>query len=520
MKVSLWAEIRRLHEIEGLSHREIARRVGCHRKTVSKAVALSQPPDEGASSKRGSILDPYKAKIDQLVAQSPELSAVRIWEEIRNGPNGYPGSVILVRRYVRKNRPARGRVYQEVSYEPGQAMQVDWGDCGQINIENTSRKVSVFVAVLCYSRLCYIEFTLSQRKAEFYRAIVGALEFFEGSPRRIIFDNLKAAVVNGSGRNACLHPEFLALCGHFCLEPIACQRRDPESKGMVEASVRYVKHNALQGRADQLTCWDDYRQLAITWRDEVANVRLHQRTRQRPLDRFGQERLHLRALPQVRLDTDEIVPALVTSHARIKFDGNRYSVPPEFVRKPVTIRAHATQVRVIYQGREIASHPRSYARGELISKTEHQLQALQMRKRTRAHHLESEFDALGEAAREFHLKLQSRPVKTTHHLRRLLGLVRLYGRQEVLQAIARANEFQTYDAAYVESLLLQQRRRQQLPSPMPLRPKRQELLEGMDLEEPDLATYDQLFGSNQDDQEPESEQPPQSDQQGPEHDQT
>ena len=114
------------------------------------------------------------------------------------------------------------------------------------------RNVSVLVAVLCYSRLCYIEFCLSQRKAEFYRAITNAITFFGGSPRRIIFDNLKSAVVNGSARNAHMHREFVALCGHFCLEPIACARRDPESKGIVEGSVRYVKHNALAGRADHL----------------------------------------------------------------------------------------------------------------------------------------------------------------------------------------------------------------------------------------------------------------------------
>ena len=69
------------------------------------------------------------------------------------------------------------------------------------------------MAVLCYSRMAYIEFTLSQRKAEFYRSLVHALEFFGASPRALIFDNLKTAVINGSGRAACFHPEFLALCG-------------------------------------------------------------------------------------------------------------------------------------------------------------------------------------------------------------------------------------------------------------------------------------------------------------------
>ncbi|MFH1417735.1 MAG: IS21 family transposase [Planctomycetota bacterium] len=501
MEVSLWAEIRRLHEVEGLSQRAIARRLHCCRSTVGKALALSRPPDATQRVSRGSVLEPYKPKIDALVARYPELSAVRLWEEIHKGPDGYQGSVITVRRYVRTIRPARGRVYQEVVYEPGQAIQVDWGHCGQIKIENTTRKVSVLVAVLCYSRLCYIEFTLSQRKAEFYRAIAHALEFWGGSPRRIIFDNLKAAVLNGSGRHACLHPEFLALCGYFCLEPIACERRDPESKGMVEAHVRYVKHNALQGRLEQLTTWQDYQQLAVTWRDEVANVRLHQTTRERPLDRFEQERSCLRPLPKVPLDTDEVVTAVVTSHARISFDGNRYSVPPEVARKPVVLRANADQVRVLYEGREVARHQRSYGRRQLICQAEHQLQALQMRRRIRGRHLEEAFDALGEVAREFHLKLRTRPVRTTHHLRRLLGLVRLYGRAEVLAAIARAHEYQTYDAAYVETLLLQERRRRELPSPTALRPQRQELIDEIDVEDPDPSLYDRFLETGEDEEE-------------------
>jgi transposase len=84
-------------------------------------------------------------------------------------------------------------------------MQVDRGECSRVPIGNTIRKVSVFVAVLCYSRMTYIEFTLSQRKAEFYRCLVHALEFFGASPRAIIVDNLKTAVINGSGRATRAH---------------------------------------------------------------------------------------------------------------------------------------------------------------------------------------------------------------------------------------------------------------------------------------------------------------------------
>ena len=338
MNVALWAEIRRLAEIERLSGCAISRRLRCSRHTVAAALKLDRPPVRQAV-RRASILDPYKAKVNALLAKSPELSAERIREEIARGPEGYTGSVISVRRYLRTVRPARGRVYQEVHYEPAQAMQIDWGECGRVQIGATTRKVSVFVAVLCYSRLMYIEFALSQRKAEFYRGLVNALNFFGGSPRAIIFDNLKAAVLNGSGRSACFHPEFLALCGHFCMQPIACERRNPESKGIVERGVRYVKQNALAGRAEELTHFEDYLALAPRWLDQVANARIHETTRERPMDRFGHERSLLRKLPAIPFNTDEVVPAVVTPHARIEFDGNRYSTPPGLARRPVTIRA-------------------------------------------------------------------------------------------------------------------------------------------------------------------------------------
>jgi hypothetical protein len=255
----------------------------------------------------------------------------------------------------------------------------------------------------------------------------------------------------------------------------------------------------LQGRTEELARWEDYQNFAFYWRDEVANVRLHQTTKERPRDRFEKERGLLRPLPAVPFETDEVVSVVVNSHARVKFDGNRYSVPPEVARKTALLRASQTQVRVFYQGREVACHARSYQRGWLICDTAHQLQALELRSRARAHHVEETFDALGEEARRFHLELRRRPVKTTVHLRRLLKLVQLYSRQEVLAAIARANQYQTYDAAYVETILLQERRRRELPSPTQVRPKRAELVDEIDLDEPNPGVYDRLC-DDQDDQ--------------------
>jgi len=315
----------------------------------------------------------------------------------------------------------------------------------------------------------------------------------------LIFDNLKAAVLNGSGRSACLHPEFLALCGYFCLQPVACARRDPESKGVVEGGVRYVKHNALAGRADELTRFEDYLALLPYWRDQVANLRQHETTHERPLDRFQQERALLRPLPALSFDTDEVVPAVVSPHARIAFDGNRYSVPPRFVRRPITLRANREELRLLHEGQVVAQHVRSYERGQLLVLPEHRLAALTLRQRPCQQALEQAFDAWGPEARAFHLGLNSRPVKTSVHVRRLWGLAQLYGRTEVLAAMTRALALATYDAASVENLLLAERRRRQLPTPTLPTPQRRELIDDIELEPADPARYDRFCHDTEED---------------------
>ena len=437
MNVALWAEIRRLAEIDHLSGRVIARRLHCSRHTVAAALELPQPPaPQAARPLAGSVPGSDQGAVGQI-----------------SRPVG--------RAHPRGDRPRTAGLHRR--------------------------------------RLLFIEFTLSQRQAEFYRSLVNALTFFGGSPRQLIFDNLKAAVLNGSGRSACFHPDFLALCGYFCLQPVPCARRDPESKGVVEGGVRYVKHNALAGRADELTRFEDYLALAPYWRDQVANLRSHETTHERPLDRFQQERALLRPLPALSFDTDEVVPAVVSPHARIAFDGNRYSVPPRFVRRPITLRANREELRLLHEGQVVAQHVRSYERGQLLVLPEHRLAALTLRQRPCQQALEQAFDAWGPEARAFHLGLNSRPVKTSVHVRRLWGLAQLYGRTEVLAAISRALALATYDAASVENLLLAERRRQQLPTPTLPTPQRRELIDDIELEPADPARYDRFCHDTEED---------------------
>ena len=107
MNVALWAEIRRLAEIEKLSGWAISRQLHCSRHTVATALKLDQPPKREVA-RRTSLLDTHRPKIDALLAKYPELSAVRVREEIARGPDGYTGSACTLRRYLRTIRPAHG----------------------------------------------------------------------------------------------------------------------------------------------------------------------------------------------------------------------------------------------------------------------------------------------------------------------------------------------------------------------------------------------------------------------------
>ena len=498
MNVALWAEIRCLAEIDKLSGRVIARRLHCSRHTVAAALQLQQPPAPQAA-RRVSLLDPYVDQIKDLLVKYPDLSAVRIREEIARGPQGYTGSASVLRRYLRQVRPVRGRVYQEVHYQPAQAMQVDWGECGRVQVGSTMRRVSVFVAVLCYSRLLFIEFTLSQRKAEFYRGLVNALTFFGGSPRNLIFDNLKAAVLNGSGRSACFHPEFLALCGYFCLQPVACAGVTRNRKGLWKAACAMSSTTPwLAGPTNcsaSRTIWPWHPTGAIRW--PICGY-TRPPTSDRSIVSSRSVRCCGRCPPSPSTPTKSCRPSSARMHAS---PSTAIAIPcrRSSCADPSPFAPTADELRLLHEGQVVAQHVRSYERGQLLVLPEHRLAALTLRQRPRQQALEQEFDAWGPEAREFRLGLNSRPVKTSVHVRRLLSLAQLYGRTEVLAAIARALELATYDAAYVENLLLAERRRRQLPTPTLPTPKRRELIDDIELEPADPALYDRFCHDTEED---------------------
>ena len=188
--------------------------------------------------------------------------------------------------------------------------------------------------------------------------------------------------------------------------------------------------------ADELVRFEDYLAFAPLWRDQIANVRIHETTRERPVDRFQQERSLLRALPTIPFDTDEIVPAVVSPHARVEFDAQPLlGAAAPWHAGPSRFAPTVDEVRILHQGQVVAQHIRCYQRRQLIVLPDHRLAALTLCAGDRgAPRWNRRLMPWAPRHASSTSASERQPVKTGVHLRRLLGLARVYGSAEVLSA--------------------------------------------------------------------------------------
>jgi transposase len=182
----VFCQIRHLADEKKFSAAQIADELNLNAKTVEKWMARPTYQRRRAS-KRSSKLDPFKRQIIGLLERYNSYSAQQILQEVR--AQGYQGGCSILKEFVRLVRPARKPAYLTLQFAPGECAQVDWGSFGSITVGGTRRNLSFFVMVLCYSRLMYLEFTLSQAMDHFLSCQQHAFEFFGGVPERIMIDN-------------------------------------------------------------------------------------------------------------------------------------------------------------------------------------------------------------------------------------------------------------------------------------------------------------------------------------------
>ena len=479
-----YRRIHHLHEVDKLNLAQIARQLAVHPQTVR--FWLDEPTFRPRRTPpRPSKLDPYKALIRQWLEHYP-YSATQIFQRLRE--NGFTGGISIVREYVHTVRPHKAPAFLTLHFEPGECAQVDWGQYGTVHVGNTRRQLSFFVLVLCYSRMMYVEFTVSQTLEHFLGCHVNAFEALGARvPARIMVDNLKSAVLRRlSGEAPVFNPRYVDFARHYGFEIAPCNVGAGHEKGRVEAGVGYVKKNLLAGL--EIADFSHLNPIAREWLDTVANVRIHGETRRRPVDLFEQERDRLQPLPETVHDFANVHAVRASNRFRVTFETNRYSVPAEYASQRLTLKAWPERICLYHHDRLVARHPRSYDRHRDFEDPDHPKALLTQRHSARRQRLLKRFLTLAPCAERYYAQLQQRRLNAIHHIRKIVALSEVHGEEATARALADALHFGALGSEYIANLLESRARLSAAPGPLHLtRPS--DALE-LDLPDPDLADYD------------------------------
>jgi len=467
-----------------LNYTQAAQALGLHRQTVA---AWGQRAQYRArvQPRRRSKLDAFKKQIVAWL-EAHRYSAMQIVQRLREC--GYQGGVTIVRDFVRQVRPPAREAFLTLSFAPGEAAQVDWGEFGSIAVGGTRRRLSFFVMVLCHSRMMYVEFFVSQQMEHFLSAHLNAFAAFGGCTRRVIIDNLRSGVLRRLvGEAPVYNPRYVDFARHCGFEITACNVGKGHEKGRVERGVGYVKINLLNGlKLSDLGALDA---AAKVWLETVANVRIHGATHRMPQELFAkEERGALQALNPRPYDVARPITVRASRQFRVPLDTNKYSVPSAYASQHVTLKAYPDRLCIYHHDQLIARHVRSYDRHQDIEDPEHPKALLVQRRTAREQRLMQRFLALSSQANSYYEGLQARRTNARDHVRRIVALAEIHGEAAVARAIVDGLAFQAFSAEYVANML--EMRLRTLPEPAALQLTRRSDLLDLELPEPDLSLYD------------------------------
>ncbi len=375
-----WAELRREHFVRGVAIKELARRYGIDRNTVRRALRSDRPPGYERPP-RPSKLDPFKDEIHRLLKEDPRLPGVRVRELIE--PLGFGGGRTIVDDYLREVRPLflKPRSFQRTVYWPGEVCQWDlWEPSEPVPVGHGQvRRGWVVVACLGYSRAGAGALVFSKEAPDVLWGMARCLWSFGGLPELMVWDR-EGCLHAGGGRPT---ETYAGFCGQLPVAWHFCDPGDAQAKGAVERLQGYLETNFEPGRrfANQL----DFQLQLDAW-FEKANARTHKTLRARPVDRLGQEREAMRALPERRPDVDRRWLLRTPPDPYLRFDTNDYSLDPRLVGRRVEVRVSQREITAAVRdtGELACRHERCFARHRTITALEH-ARTLRAR-RTERHH--------------------------------------------------------------------------------------------------------------------------------------
>lgn len=457
----------------GESDRAISQALGVSRNTVRKyrewaeqaalpagelppteqlhALLQAQRP-ETHPQPRVSAVEPYRELVVRWREQGLECQA--IWQRLQR-EHGFQGSYAALWRFVSRLEGARSDVTVRCEVTPGDEAQVDFGYVGLLWDAATGRwrKAWAFVMTLSWSRHMYVEFVFDQTIETWLRLHQHAFAFFGGVPRRIVLDNLKAAIIKACFEDPVVQRSYQELAEHYGFLLAPCRVRTPEHKGKVESSVHYVQRNLLASH--DFNDLQAANQGALVWITEVAGQRIHGTTKQKPLVRFQEvEQAALLPLPAEPYDLAVWKQVKVGRDCYVTFEQAYYSVPYRLVGQQVWVRGGLTSVRIYAEHQLAAVHPRARQPGERHTVHDHLPPEKVAGLTTTREGCAARAAEIGPSTAEVVARLLAqKPVDRLPMVCRLLRLADRYGPLRLERACQRALQFEEYTGQTIRRIL-------------------------------------------------------------------
>lgn len=446
-----WTTIRYLHA-QGMGIREIAREVGVSRQSVRRSLAAESQPRYERRPSRRTKLEPYKEQVRELYF-GKHLIGTRILRELKAA--GYEGGQSILYDYLRtlkgSSLPEKATVRFETA--PGRQGQFDWSPY-TVSLGGELRQVRVYGMTLGYSRRKHYTASLDERQASIFEAVEECLWHFGGAPQQLLVDNARSFVADASRERFCWNAQFLELCGHYRIEPRACQPYRARTKGKVERPFAYLEEQFIKG--NQWRSFEHFQEELARFEAEDLDVRVHGTTHETPLERFEREQALLTPLPTGRFVGVQTETRKVSFDCLVSFRGNRYSAPAVYAGKTVWLRvSHGCRLVVFNSRREVlAEHVLRPGKGEIVMEPGHyellrQRQGAQGYALLRAHFLER-FPHDGAFLEGLVAQYHASPAVP---LREILALAGLYPPEALRRAFGLAAEHNRYSHIFVRGLL-------------------------------------------------------------------
>lgn len=333
----------------------LGREYGCDYRTAKKKYEIEKQIEQGINTEtptRSHIIDKYIEIIDNKLETIPGIRAYSIYYFLKV-EKGYKGSYSTIRNYVRENKDKRKKP-ATIRVQPviGKVAEVDWKEDFKLISKNGELfEINIFLMRLHYSKKFYARLTIDKKRDEVKTCIIESLEYFNGCPREIWFDNMATVMVK-EDKHKKVHNEIKQLGNDIGFKPILCQAKRPKTKGTVENMAKLC--DRLLSYNNEFETLDDLINIVNKFNEECGKEK-SQAHNKIVNEMFEDEKKYLIPLPNKNIlekYKQKIEYRKVPQDSMIVYKGNRYSVPTRFIGSYLGIRIIDNQV-CIYDNTEL-----------------------------------------------------------------------------------------------------------------------------------------------------------------------